>query len=155
MHETETGQIRGAVAIDVRRDGHIMASEKNLLGFLNALFKKGRRDRALINIEEGHIVVGDLVKKDDEFNEVRVRLLPERFLTATEKIVQKRSDVICKRVRIEIVVKRVVAVVGIETDFDVIVGPAMTGENLIYLLAEVAFHFEVSPPTRFSLSPAL
>src|SRR5258708_24803044 len=142
MHETETGQVRGAVAINVRRDGHIVAYEKDLLRFLYALFEKGWRDRALIDIEEGHVVVGDLVKKDDEFNEVRVRLLPERFLTATEKIVQKRSDVIRKRIRIEIIVKRVVAVVGIETDFDVIVGPAMTRQKLIYLLAEVAFHIK-------------
>ena len=82
------------------------------------------------------------MEKDDEFDEVRVRLLPERFLPSSEKIVQKRSDVVREGVGVQIIVKRVVAVVGIETDFDVIFGPAMTRENLIYLLAEVAFHFE-------------
>src|ERR1700733_10386321 len=121
MHETETCQVGCPLAINLRCDGHVMAPEKDLLGFCNPLFEKGWRDCALVDIEEGHIVVGHLMKKDDEFDKVGVRLLPEGFLPASEEIVQKRRDVIGKGVGVEIIVKRVIAVVRIEADFDVIV----------------------------------
>jgi len=39
-------------------------------------------------------------------------------------------------------VERVVAVVGIETDFDVILGPPVTRKDVFYLSAEVAFYFQ-------------
>src|SRR5439155_18531690 len=79
-----------------------------------------RRDGALVDIEEGDIVVGGLMKEDDELDEVGVRLLPERFLATAEKVVQERGDVVSEGVRVQVIVERVVAVFGIEADFDVI-----------------------------------
>ena len=90
-----------------------MASKNDVFGLFNSLFEERRRDSATIDIEEGHIVVCDLMKKDDEFDEVSVRLLPERFLPTSEKVIQKRGNVVRKSVCVEIVVKRVVAIFGI------------------------------------------
>ena len=122
-----------------------MASENDLLGLRDPLFEERRRDGALVDIEEGDVVVGDLVKKDDELDEIRVRLLPEGFLAATKQIVQERSDVVREGIGVEVVVKRVVAVLGIEADFDVILGPLVTGEDVFHLAAKVAFDFEDQP----------
>jgi len=90
-----------------------VASKNNVFGLIDSLFEERRRDGASIDIKEGHIIVGNLMKKDDEFDEVGVRLLPEWFLATPEEIVQERSDVVCKSVGVEIVVKRVVAIFGI------------------------------------------
>src|SRR5882762_4404328 len=122
-----------------------MASENDLLGFLNTFFEERRRDGALVDIEEGDVVVGDLMKKDDELDEVGVRLLPEGFLATAEKVVQERSDVVREGVGVEVVVKRVVAVLGIETDFDVILGPLVTRKDVFYLAAKIAFDFQNQP----------
>ncbi len=122
VHETEACEVGGAFAKNFGRDGHVMASENDVFGLRDPVFEERRRDRALVDIEEGDVVVGDLVKKDDELHEIGVRLLPEGLLAAAEKIVQKRGDVVGESVGVEIVVKRVVAVLGIETDFDVIFG---------------------------------
>ena len=133
-----------------------MASENDLLGFVDSLFEERRRDRALVDVKEGHVVVGNLMKKDDEFDEVGVRLLPERLLASSEKIIQKRSNVVRKRVCVEIIVKRVVAVFGIEADFDVILCPARAASRISFTLRQKSpFTSRVSPPMRFSLSSAL
>ena len=50
------------------------------------------------------------MKKDDEFDEVGVRLLPEGLLSTSEKVVQKRGDVVREGVGVEVIVERVVAV---------------------------------------------
>ena len=94
-----------------------MVSKNDLLGLRNSFFEERWRDRALVDVEEGDVIVGDLVKKDDEFDEVGVRLLPEWFLATAKEIVQERGDVVREGVGVEIVVKRVVAVLGIEADF--------------------------------------
>ena len=47
----------------------------------------GGVDRAFVDIEQGYVVEGDLVKKDDELDEVRVCLLPEGFLAPPEEVV--------------------------------------------------------------------
>src|SRR5229473_59392 len=122
-----------------------MASENDLLGFLNTFFEERRRNGALVDIEERDVVVGDLVKKDDELDEVGVRLLPEGFLATAKEIVQERGNVVRKGVSVKVIVKRVVAVFGIEADFDVILGPLVTGKDVFYLPAKIAFHFEYQP----------
>jgi hypothetical protein len=60
------------------------------------------------------------VEKDDEFNEVCVRLLPERFLAPAEKVVQERRNVVGQRVSVEVIIQGVVAVLGAEADFDIV-----------------------------------
>src|SRR5229473_4749834 len=107
-----------------------MASENDLLGFLNTFFEERRRDGALVDIEERDVVVGNLVKKDDELDEIGVRLLPEGFLASAKEIVQERGDVVREGVRVQVVVERVVAVFGIEANFDVILGPLVTVEDV-------------------------
>ena|SRR5271165_868854 len=64
------------------------------------------------------IAICNLVEKDDEFNQVCVRLLPEGFLAPAEKAVQKRGNVVCQRVSVEVIIYGVVAVLGAKADFD-------------------------------------
>ena len=87
-----------------------MASENDVLGLRDPFFEERRRDGALVDIEEGDIVVGGLMKEDDELDQVGVRLLPERLLATSEKVVQERGDVVCQSVRVQVIVERVVAV---------------------------------------------
>ena len=49
-------------------------------GILNLLLQNVGGNRVLVDVEQGHVVIGDFVEKVDEFDEVGVRLLPERFL---------------------------------------------------------------------------
>jgi len=113
------------------------------IGFI--LFEERRRDGALVDIEERHVVVRDLMKKDDEFDEIGIRLLPEGFLATAKEIVQERGDVVGKGVSVQVIVERVVAVFGIETNFDVILGSPVTGKNVFYLAAKVSFYFKDQP----------
>src|SRR5258708_9429251 len=85
------------------------------------------------------------MKRDDEFDEVGVRLLPEGLLSTSEKVVQERGDVVREGVGVEVVVERVVAVLGIETDFDVILGPLVTLKDVFYFAAKIAFDFQNQP----------
>ena len=41
-----------------------------------------------MDIEEGHVVEGDLVEQDDELHKVCVGLLPEGFLAFAEEVIQ-------------------------------------------------------------------
>src|ERR1700683_3316489 len=142
MDKTKPREIGGAFPINLWNDGDIVASEKDVLGFGDPFFEKRWGDRALIDIEERDVVVGDLVEKDDELHEVGVSLLPERFLAAAEEIVQERGDIVGEGVRIEVIVERVVAVFGIETDFDVILGSLVTIQDVSYLAAKVPLHLQ-------------
>jgi len=132
-----------------------VASENDLLGLVDPFFEQRRRDGALVDIEEGDVVVGGLMKKDDEFDEVRVCLLPERLLATPEKVVQKRGDVVRESVGVEIVMEWVVAVLGIEADFDVILGALVTRKDVFCLAAKITLTSKIKPPMRFSLSAAL
>src|SRR6202795_633372 len=145
VHEAKAREVCGALAIDLRRDGYVVASENDLLGLRDPFFEERRRDRALVDIEEGDVVVGDLMKEDDELDEVGVRLLPEGFLATAKEIVQKRSDVVREGIGVQVVVKRVVAVFGIEADFDVILGAPVTVEDVFCLAAKIAFHLKDQP----------
>src|SRR5882724_954078 len=122
-----------------------MTAHDDLFGFLNSLLKVRRRDSALVDIEEGDVVVGDLMKKDDELDEICVRLLPEGFLSLAEKIVEKRGDVESQRVGVKVVVKRVVAILRIQTDFDIVFASAMRRQDALDLAAKIALHFENEP----------
>ena len=46
-------------------------------------------NRTFINIEEGDVVVGNFVKKDDELHEVGIRLLPEGLFAAPKQVVDE------------------------------------------------------------------
>ena len=82
------------------------------------------------------------MKKDDELDEVRVRLLPERFLATAKQVVQQRRDAEGQGVGVQVVVKGVVSVFGIEADLDVILTALVTVENALHLTAKVSFDFE-------------
>src|SRR5580658_6064750 len=142
MHETEPREVGGALAKDFGLDGHVMASKNDVLGLGDSLFEKRRRDRALVDIEERNVVVGGLMKKDDELDEVGVGLLPEGLLATSKEIIEERGDVVGERVGVEIVVKRVVAVLGIKTDFDVILDALVTREDVLYLAAKISLYLK-------------
>ena len=69
--------------------------------------KPGRQgvDCALVDLEQRHVIVKSLVQQDDEFHQVRVGLLPERLLAATEQVIQQADNSVCQRVSFEIVMK--------------------------------------------------
>src|SRR6202050_3454208 len=115
MDKTEPREIGGAFPINLWDDGDIVTSENDVLGLGDPFFEERWGDRALVDIEERDVVVGDLMEKDDELHEVGISLLPERFLAAAEEIVQERCDVVGEGVGVEIIVERVVAVFGLET----------------------------------------
>src|ERR1700730_7992808 len=145
MYETEPRKVGSALAKDFGGNGHVMASENDVLSLGDSLFEERRRDRALVDIEERNVIVGGLMKKDDELHKVGVGLLPERLLATAKEIIEERSDVVGERVGVEIVVKRVVAVLGIETDFDVILDAPVTREDVFHLAAKIAFHLQNQP----------
>jgi hypothetical protein len=80
------------------------------------------------------------MKEDDELDEIGVGLLPKRLLATAKEIVQERGDVVREGVGVQVIVKRVVAVLGIETDFDVILGPLVTCKDLFYADRVLAKH---------------
>ena len=82
------------------------------------------------------------MEKDDEFNEVCVRLLPERFLAPAEKVVQERRNVVGQRVGVEVIVERVVPVIGVKADFNVVGGAPVFFKHGSDLMTEVAFDFQ-------------
>src|SRR5271168_3083519 len=142
MHEAEPRELRGALAKDFGSNRYVMAPENDVLGLGNSLFKERRRNRALVDIEERDVVVGGLMKEDDELHEVGVGLLPERLLATAKEIIEERGDVVGEGVGVEIIVKRVVAVLGIETDFDVILDALVTCEDVFDLAAKIAFYLQ-------------
>ena len=64
------------------------------------------------------------MKQDDEFDQVRVGLLPERFLAPAVQIVKQGCDAVSQSVGVQVIVQRIVPVQGMEADLDIIVGRA-------------------------------
>jgi hypothetical protein len=87
MHETEAREVCGTFPIDLWRNGYVVVTENDILGLRDPLLEQRRRDGALVDIKESHIVVGGFMKKDDELDEIGVRLLPERLLATAEQVV--------------------------------------------------------------------
>src|SRR6266851_5799892 len=145
MRKSETGNILGSFAVHLRSDGHKVASHDDLFSFLNAFREERRRDGTTIDIEQGHVVVGDLMKKDDELDQIRVGLLPEGLFSFAEEIVQKRSDAEGQGVGVEVIVERVVAILGSEADFNVILPSAVPRQDVLHLSAEIPFDLENQP----------
>ena len=59
---------------------------KELLPLLDLRFQQLPADGAFVDIEQGDVVVKDLVEQDDELHHVGVGLLPEGFLAAAEQV---------------------------------------------------------------------
>ena len=118
---------------------------------MNLVLEQFGDDGAFVDIEQGDVVVGDLVQQDDELDEVRVGLLPERFLAFAEEIVQQRRDVVRERVGVEVVVQRVVAVVGVQADLDVVVPRVRAARGFLSLCGRSRPSLRApSPPMRLS-----
>src|ERR1700730_13793393 len=150
MYETEPRKVGSALAKDFGGNGHVMASENDVLSLGDSLFEERRRDRALVDIEERNVIVGGLMKKDDELHKVGICLLPEGLLATAKEIIEERSDVVRKSVGVEIVVKGVVAVLGIETDFDVILDALVTREDVFHLAAKIALYLQNQTADTFA-----
>ena len=56
-------------------------------GLSHLPFKNLLGDGRLIDIKEGDVAKANLMQNDDELDEVRVRLLPERFLALAKEVV--------------------------------------------------------------------
>ena len=71
------------------RNQNKMPVEKHLFRLLDSLLRSPGEMACSIDIEQGHIIEGHLVKEDDEFHKVRVGLLPEGFFPFAEQVVQE------------------------------------------------------------------
>ena len=111
-------------SIDVHQ--HVERAE-HLLAAMYPVPKQGRIDRAFVNIEQGDVVVQRLVKQDDELDEVRVRLLPERLFALAEQIVQQRRNAVRERVGVQVVMQRVIPELGVQADLQIILAAAVAG----------------------------
>ena len=111
--ETESFEFRVSKERIVR-DHKVLPSLDELLGFENALPQQLAVDGAFVYIEQGDVIVGNLVKLDEKLDEIRVRLLPERLLSLAEEVIQQAGDIIGQRVSVQIVVERVVAVISVQ-----------------------------------------
>src|SRR5439155_23438 len=58
---------------------------KQTVAFLDSAFQEPRVDRAFVDFKKRHVVIEDLVQKDDELEEVRIGLLPERLFAAADR----------------------------------------------------------------------
>src|SRR5580704_388456 len=110
--------------------------------FRDFSFEGLRINCALINVKERDVIESNLVQKNDELDEIGVRLLPERFFTPPEQIIQERSDTVRQSVGVQIVVERVVPVFRFETDFNVVFQSSVTTEDFPHSSAKVTFDFE-------------
>jgi hypothetical protein len=62
-----------------------------------------------VDLGERRVAVRDPAQRDDKLQQIRVRLLPERFVGFAEEVIEQAADRVRHRVRIEVVVQRVVA----------------------------------------------
>jgi hypothetical protein len=70
------------------------------------------------------------------------QVIAERFLALAEEAAQERRDVVCQGLTVEITIQGVVAVLGAETNFDIVLSLVMTFQNISYFVAEVSFYFQ-------------
>src|SRR5262249_198370 len=102
------------------------------LGLCYSAFEQVRIDRTFVDIEEGDVIESDLVEEGDEFQQIGVGLLPEWLLTSAKEIVEERGNVVGEGVGIEVVVERIVTVLGLEADFDIVTSAAVPFEDFAY-----------------------
>jgi hypothetical protein len=67
VNKSKARQISGTFPVNLRRYSNVMATEDDFFGLRDPFLEKRRRDRALINVKQRDVVVGDLVKQDYEF----------------------------------------------------------------------------------------
>src|SRR5260370_40186066 len=70
------------------RDGEKGFPHDVFFGLPHLSFKHLCRDGRLIDIEQGDVAKANLMQDDDELDEVRVRLLPERFFALAKQVVK-------------------------------------------------------------------
>ena len=63
-------------------------------------------------------------------------------LPPAEEIRHQRGDAVGQGIGVEVVVQRVVAVAGVETDFDVVVAATVARQEAADVRTEVALHFQ-------------
>ena len=88
--------------------------------FFNPLGQQLGIDGAQVHVEQRDVVVEHLVQQDDEFDKIRVGLLPERLLAFAEQVIEQTRDTIRQRIRFQIVVQRVIAKVARQIQFQII-----------------------------------
>ena len=110
--------------------------------FPDALLEEVRVDGALVDVEERHVAAQHLVEQDDELDEVRVGLLPEGLLAAPVEVIEERGDPVGESVGVEVVVKRIVAVLGLEAHLEVVGLAPVPAEDLAHPVAEVALDLQ-------------
>src|SRR5256885_13925925 len=103
--------------------------DKPAFSLLDSGLEQIRIDGAFVDIEKRDVIESDFVEENDELYEVGVRLLPKGFLAPAEKVVEQRRNVVGEGVRIEVIAQGIVAVLGFQTDFHVVMGAAVAREN--------------------------
>src|SRR5262249_13741019 len=73
---------------------------------------------------------------------IGVGLLPEGLLAPAEQVVEQRSNIEGQGISVEVVVQGVVAVFGIERNFDVVFAASAAFEDLPHAMAKVPFNLK-------------
>ena len=136
------GPLRVRLAVASRDDDGLGRVTELRLERADVLVDQAVVDDVSIHLGQRRVSVADPAQRDHELQEICVGLLPERFLRASEEVVQQRSDGVRHGVRIEVVVQRVVAEAGVEPDLEVVVCAACVRQDAAHLLAEVALHLQ-------------
>src|SRR4029453_11239361 len=99
-------------------------------------------DDVSIHLRQRRVAFSDSAQGNHELQEVGICLLPERFLRASEQIVEQTSDGVGYCVRVEVIVEGVVADACVQTDFDVVVTTMYGAQHAAQLPAEVPLYLE-------------
>ena len=107
---------------------------KAVLAFFDFLFQELGVDGAFVNIKQGHVVIQDLVQEDDELDQIRIGLLPEWVFAASKQVIEQRGDAEGQGIGVLVIVQRVVAVLAMQADFDVIFAASVFAKKLTDLV---------------------
>ncbi len=111
---------------------------------LNLLGEQRLVDGAVVHVAQRHPSAGQhAVELDDPAAEVGIGLLPERFFTLAEELIQEGRDRVRERVRIEPCgTQGIPRQPAVKTQLDVVVGAAQLGEHSADVVANISLHFE-------------
>ena len=84
---------------------------EEFLPLLDLRFQQLPTNGAFVDIEQGDVIEKHFVEQDDELHHVGVGLLPEGFLAPAEQVGEKRGDCVSQSIGVQVVMKRVIAVV--------------------------------------------
>src|SRR5262249_6846649 len=132
--KNKTMLVKGRVLLEGFNFDQKVALRKELIPLGDFVLQDLRVERAFVNVKERHVIVKDFVQEDQEFDQVRVGLLPEWLLAAAKQVVEEGRDSKGGCVGVLVIVQRVIAVAASQVDFQVVLGAAVLFQDLSNLV---------------------